>query len=358
MSATNSTKVLLQRIAGEITVTARCSGFEYRWGDHGQKHKWAVPKFLGKREDKNPDSSWARWSLETALNSAIYDIYYLGGGVMNPWATTNMGMLESQAPWKSDPEFLAGLELATVGHGRFEPGWQVVGIRDNGEITVDNGRIVIAVDRIKHLSPEAPEPNVGDQVMVRFPNAWKRFGPSQLFIFGDLHWQHVPGHCVRIYFRIHPGGGAALIRELTTRLNERRLAFNLKVLSNPILYRWRPDSAVLYTMPEDFAEVRPIVKDVYRCTRHWFRSDIPAFCKPLDPGLALAEDPRPSNNKIESFGMNRSRLVAEGLIAACETEGRGASHRLKHILARFAEEGVSLERPWLNPASTEEYEWA
>lgn len=225
-------------------------------------------------------------------------------------------------------------------------------------LRVERGGIVLLVNRGNHLREDDRASDKDDVVSIKFPKGWKHFGPGQYCAFSNITWEYVPGDCLRFYFRLDPDAAPALVRRLTSDLNERHLPFRLKVVSNPALYEWCRDGAVLYVRPNDYEEVSKIVRSAYRSLERSFRPEVPAFCKFLEPGLALAEDPyRTRQGRVESFGQNRSRLVAEGLVWGCHQGRKSMGGRFRGIVERFEEEGIDLQQPWLNHGSREEYAW-
>jgi hypothetical protein len=80
---------------------------------------------------------------------------------------------------------------------------------------------------------------------------------------------------------------------------------------------------------------------------------VPLFTLRLAPGLAFAEDP----GTQESFGMCRSRILAQGIWQAHVQGIRGTAERLKVVEQQFQSQGVSLARPWLNPGSADEFQF-
>jgi hypothetical protein len=73
----------------------------------------------------------------------------------------------------------------------------------------------------------------------------------------------------------------------------------------------------------------------------------PLFTLPIQPGVGCAEDP----NTGESFGMNRCRLAAEGIVDAWRKGKNTSDERLNAIAERFSQEGFDLDQPHLNPGS-------
>jgi hypothetical protein len=54
--------------------------------------------------------------------------------------------------------------------------------------------------------------------------------------------------------------------------------------------------------------------------------------------------------------MHRCQLLAEGIVRAHEQGGGSLEQRLSTVVSCFAESGISLERPFLNPGSEDIYE--
>jgi hypothetical protein len=73
------------------------------------------------------------------------------------------------------------------------------------------------------------------------------------------------------------------------------------------------------------------------------------FTRALRPGVGLAEEP----NTGESFGMNRCRLVAEGIADAWRRGDQSLPGREAAIAARFTAAGCDLSRPHLSPDSAD-----
>ena len=137
---------------------------------------------------------------------------------------------------------------------------------------------------------------------------------------------------------------------MTAALNGRNVPFRLKVLHSPQLFT-RCDAGVLYLPQSAFVTAMPELRGIYAHVEAELRSEVPAFTQALAPGLGLAESPLD-----ESFGLHRCRLIADGLVHS-RTEGRtDAAGRLDCVLACWADEGLNVERPYLNPGSQDVYE--
>jgi hypothetical protein len=67
----------------------------------------------------------------------------------------------------------------------------------------------------------------------------------------------------------------------------------------------------------------------------------------------LAEDPQTGL----SFGMHRSGLVARALARSYLAGHAEEEQQWSGVTAEFAREGLSIDRPYLNPASRDVYEF-
>jgi hypothetical protein len=85
---------------------------------------------------------------------------------------------------------------------------------------------------------------------------------------------------------------------------------------------------------------------------HELKASTPAFTKPLAPGLGLSEDPA---GGLDSFGMTRCGLLADAALRAAELGAVTIPERLDVVAARFAEDGIDLDAPYLNSGSTDRY---
>jgi len=96
-----------------------------------------------------------------------------------------------------------------------------------------------------------------------------------------------------------------------------------------------------------------VLANVYEEVARHLRPDAPLFTRPLAAGLALAEEPYTG----ESFGMQRCRILAEGLLSAHARGLRDEASRLEEVERHFAAYGLTLEAPYLNPRSIDQYEF-
>lgn len=166
------------------------------------------------------------------------------------------------------------------------------------------------------------------------------------FAIGRAVAEAATGRQVRFYWNVAPDGAAPLLTMLATGLERRRIPFQLKVPIAAGGYG-RADAGVLYCTGEDVAAAIDLIHVAHAALLPVLRDDAPLFVRRLAPGLGFAESP-PSG---ESFGMQRCRLLAEGLIAArtkaCAPE--------EAMMARLVDYGLHPDRLERNPATAFPY---
>jgi HopA1 effector protein family len=158
------------------------------------------------------------------------------------------------------------------------------------------------------------------------------------------------GRQVRFYWNVRPEGAAAFVREVSARLDRRRIPFQAKVPVLPQGYA-RTDAGVLYLGDEDVAAASDAIAAVYRALRGAMRAHVPYFTRLLAPGLAFAESP-PTR---DSFGMHRCDLIAEGLVWGAQRAAADFEERLTVVRERLTKYGFDLDALERNPTSRYPY---
>jgi class II lanthipeptide synthase len=243
--------------------------------------------------------------------------------------------------------FLQSLSSANAGTGSREPGWLVVRRDDDGQVVVVRDGLTLWA-RPEEVAGSA-EP--GAAVSVLLPKELFRLSPGFYMALGDAALDSEATTIVRFYWNLRREGAAVLMAMLTAAFNQEALGFRLKVLNHPEGYS-RCDAAVLYVSRRDYGRAADIVAATYPAIACHLKPAIPALTKPLAEGLGLAEDPGPAG---DSFGMHRCRLLADAVVRAHERGTGSAQASPEDVEARFGEEGISLDRPYLNPGSADDY---
>ena len=114
---------------------------------------------------------------------------------------------------------------------------------------------------------------------------------------------------------------------------------------------FRRDAAVIYLNRRYYSVAAAILAGVHQEVAGYLDPDTPLFTKPLERGLALAENPD------ESFGKNRCRILAQALWNAHEKGFAGEDQRLEELDREFRASGLRLDRPYWNAGSRDEYDF-
>jgi hypothetical protein len=175
--------------------------------------------------------------------------------------------------------------------------------------------------------------------------------PGFYLAVGDAPFPQGEAHpVVRWYWNLRPEGAVVLMHHVTARLNQAQQPFRLKVLKDPVRFT-RCDAGVLYVPKADWDAVAALLAPIYATLAPHLKPGTPVLTKALAPGLGIAEDP----GQGESFGLHRCRLLAEGMLRAYEQRQTSVVARLHAVVDRFAEEGLCLETPFVNPGSRDIY---
>jgi len=253
------------------------------------------------------------------------------------------------APAANAAQFLAGLQAANPIPYRYQDGWTVTRADASGVWIADAmqqqrfAALNEVVPLAGALAPGLPVRLVPMRGMVTGT-------AGHYLISGRPILDPQTGRQVRFYWNVAADGAAALLRELGTRLERRRIPFQAKVPVDPTLYA-RTDAGVLYLNDEDVEAASDVIAATYWALRNHLRPAVPLFTRELAAGLGFAESP-PSR---DSFGMHRCGLVAEGLVMAEQRGARDVEARLAILRERLVAYGLDLDRLERNPTSRYPY---
>jgi hypothetical protein len=246
--------------------------------------------------------------------------------------------------------FLAALAAANAGEDRWSAGWRITDILSSGQVIAGKAALSRPAwpgEFVSHAGPGIPAP-VGASISLFAPRGSSVAQPGFYIAFSETltDW-HDQQDVVRLYWNVRASGAATLMRELTRTLNRFGLAFQFKCLSHPAGYP-RTDAAVLYVARRHYRVTAQVLTELWPALEGTLMPSVPLFAKPLAAGLGLAEDPGTG----ESFGMHRCRLLAEAVWRAHEA---GGSDRIDALGDVFRDNGLTLDRPYLNPGSDDDY---
>jgi hypothetical protein len=319
-----------EQVAAALGAVTILGSARYAWLGRGSR---PIPSSL----DAELSEDERRAYLLSCLREELYCSFYCHGRpVPARWG-------EPEPPF-ADPWLAAALSHANTGDGSWEPGWTVQ--RLNGEeAVVANGRLRARVP-MGDCKPPADTVAPGATVSVRLPKELPELSPGFYTAVGDVPADLASsGIVVRVYWNITAAGASELVRTLTSQLNLERAPFRLKVADHPFRLT-RCDAAVLYVRGDNFQALRETLQGVASMLSAHLRPQIPAFTRELAPGVGLAED----SGESESFGERRCALLADGILRAHERGILQADSQLDAVAARFAEDGVQIDAPYLEPS--------
>ena len=288
---------------------------------HPEYKPFELPEEVIQRISNLPEEMQINyWSLQ--LRGFLYGIYY-SGSLREALAikTENQDIplnLENNTFLGVDLEFYEKIHCSNHGKGYYDSGWMVIEEENEDSLIVSKGELKLYIEREKHLQPEQREAKVGDSVSILMPKNVVQNGFYMAVSNAGSHSQgtpETPPEIVRVYFNLIPDGVITAMEMITKELNSLSLPFTFKVLYNPGDYT-RFDSGVLYFDKCNYQIFKPVLEKIYTEAQSYFKPEIPLFTKRLAPGLGLAEEPNIRFTEVESFGMNRCQIIANGLLKA------------------------------------------
>jgi len=252
-----------------------------------------------------------------------------------------------------DSQWVETLSRANQSRERWEDGWRVAHGMPNGQVVASRGATtrILGAGEFVNLSGSGPFLSPEVAVRVYLPRESRTMQSGYYFAFGETPADSASEHSVvRFYWNVPAEGAAQLLELLSAALNRWQVPFRFKTGAGRALFD-RSDSAVLYS-PRRYAQITyELVSEIHQRIRILLRPDVPLFTLRLARGLAFAEDP----STQESFGLSRCRILAHGIWLAYQQGARQSQERLAAVEQQFRAEGISLERPWLNAGSADEF---
>jgi hypothetical protein len=251
---------------------------------------------------------------------------------------------------------VAELSQANLGQDAWDSGWEITEVLPNGQVRATKRDTARDFWPGEFITAEGPglAPRAGMHLKAFFPRESANMQPAFYFAFGNSAEEEFEElSIVRFYWAVQSAGAAALMKEVTGRLNRFQVPFRLKMPVDGSFYN-RLDAAVLYINKRFYQITAVLLARVHHVIRGYLVPSTPLFTKPLAPGLGLAEDP----GQAESFGMQRCRLLAEAISAAYLNPSQtGAPQEtvLEAVVHRLELAGVRADFPYLSPGSVDQY---
>lgn len=295
------------------------------------------PLPLRSRAQLNEDSSAA--CLTVALQHQLYSDFYTLGRAM-PVTNSSKGTGPG-----ATAEFTTELAQANCGTEYWDGGWTVRNLEIGEVASVTKNGLSLQAE-FSSLQPR-PE-KIGQMVAVRFPCEELATSPGYYVATGTQAMPDEGRDLLRLYWNLVASDAIWLMRRLTVALIDKKLGFRFKALRDPNSYT-RADAAVLYFSRCDVETVHAVIGSLYPKLPAGPKPLVPALTRALAPGLGFAE--HPGGN--QSFGLHRCHLLAQALVWAYRRGASSMSERIEIVEGHLLEQGIQLDRPYLNPHSTE-----
>lgn len=245
------------------------------------------------------------------------------------------------------------LSESNTSRERWDSGWQISRIEPSGQILAHkySTKRLFCPDQFLLEDGHGIAPQVGANIKVFLSKESRSLQPGFYYVFGEtVTSQEDDYNLVRFYWNIQQAGVTTLIRCLTKALNRFQVPFRFKCLTNWSFFS-RADAAVLYVNKRFYQITATLMADAYPQVEKYLKSDTPLFSKTLALGLGLAEDPENG----ESFGLNRCRILAEGIWNAYTQGLQTEQARLAEVIKQFSHYQITLAHPYLSPGSVDQY---
>ena len=246
--------------------------------------------------------------------------------------------------------FIDQLSQANSGSGYLENDWEVKAVSDDHVIAYKDGLYLSVPNSNLTQQSTSNISELGANLSLRFPKEFLHISPGFYVANSNQAFASSQEIVVRIYFHLNPLGAIKFMEKVTSILNTHSLPFSFKVINDPNLFN-RCDAGVLYFIWNDYQEISDILAGIYPDLVEYLTSGTPAFTKTIARGIGIAEDP----GNGESFGMNRCRILSEGLIEAYVLNQKSKQDYLAVVKNQFKNNGIRLEAPYLNAGSTDVY---
>lgn len=277
--------------------------------------------------------------LLIGLTNIIYSEFYTVGTV--PYQPTNGKKTKEKSSQENQlmmAEFITKLQKANQTEERLDRDWRVDANVSGGILYTTKGNNRVQVQPGEYVKGQTPG-------LVHLFQRKEHLANDEVFyfVFGTTRAEADVAGLVRLYFNVKPDGGVALVKGLSTLFNRYQIPFQFKCLNQPDLYL-RSDAAVLYLNKSYCRFALEILHLMRKELKPHLRPGIPYFTKKLAPGIAFAENPA---NPKESFGMSRSRMIAEGIVQAYE-QGLSKTKWLSLINQNFKKYQLEPGQLYLN----------
>jgi hypothetical protein len=254
-------------------------------------------------------------------------------------------------PPASSASLLEELSAANAGRDRWESGWTLEQRMPDGHARARKGELANVFAPGEFAAAQGGAPSAGAPLHVFFPRESRTQQPGFYVANGETPAPAgADSRMTRIYWHVAEEGAVPLTRAVTALLNRYQVPFRFKTLAYGGVYT-RADAAVLYFAARYYQIVARLLPAIREEVRHHLRPATPLLTWRLYDGVGLAEDPATG----ESFGMSRSRLIAQAIWDAYARGQQSEEARMAELTIQLDRIGLSLDRPHLRAGSADIY---
>ncbi len=262
-----------------------------------------------------------------------------------------LGMPNFPAIMEQDSKaFIDRLSANNSSKGFTDGGWTVRQQLTNGLIEVSKGPLskIIGPGQYQQ-NGHAHLPMPQQTITILLPKEDRLLQQGFYYVYSNEMFSP-ESSMLRIYWNIDSDGAPKLVKAVTRQLNYYHIPFLFKCLNNPLLYS-RRDACVLYISKKHYTVCSWLLENMAKELEGHLQEDVPLFTFKYTAGIGIAENPL-SN---ESFGMNRMALLAKALIAAYQSK-KNTRSSMASIKNMFSDNGIDLNRPFLNKGSKQPFQ--
>ena len=244
------------------------------------------------------------------------------------------------------------LSAANRGRDRWEEGWIVIDGAPGGMITAVRDDVTTNLLPSQYVIPPGGTAAPGTSLtalMVREATNWQEgfyYTLSEVPI--DVRDE---SRMMRIYWNVNESGAAPLVSAISEILNAFRIPFRFKVLNRSGVFG-RADAAVIFAARRWFSAIAELLPRVIERVKEHLGEATPLMARRIGRGVSVAEDPGTAG---DSFGTHRARLLATAIWTAYTRGSQDAEARMQVLEELFRTNGLRLDRPHLNPGSSDLY---
>ena len=284
----------------------------------------------------------SRKRLIEHISHTLYTEYYCG---------YDKDHISQRLPSKqARDQFMDGLSQYNQTQQGLDKNWIIYAVDGEGKAyAVKNECLRQVTPNSYVVDPHAPQKPLAVNQRIDF-HVQTEDRDSQPTFYCAFGQAYLPSDCemMRVYWNVKAEGAAPLLQAITAQLNDYRIPFHFKCLNHPDLYH-RRDTAVLYFDKTQFSIVSLLLKPIIQAVQAYLNEPIPRFTTPIALGVAWAEDP----GQGQSFGMNRTTLIAEALVQAYEEKLTSPNQRDEKVVQWLTEQGIHMHNFSLNPSTSQ-----